>query len=257
VNVRRSHVVLRSFPGEHATLVGRLGFANDASDDVVTNMTLDGRSGLPLPSVTVKGSFIRFVADDVTNENTHNCFVIGSSSGRARGIVIERSRIHHCGALPPTNQMHGIYVADADGTRIVGNVIYGNADRGIQLYPDAQGTLIERNVIDANGTGVIFSGAGGTASSGTTVQYNGISNANVRADVESWYPSGNPMGVGNVVRDNCLFGGTEGTIVSHFGGFTASANVVADPHFANAARGDFRMPRSSVCRRILERRPWR
>ena len=255
VTVRRSHLTLRSYPGEHATFAGRLVFASDASNDLVTGITIDGHTS-PLPTLSITGRFISLVADDVTNENTHNCIIIGSLAwGRAYGTVIEHSRIHNCGALPATNQEHGIYVSESDATRIVGNLIYGNADRGIQLYPNAQGTLIERNVIDGNGTDLIFSGAGSRASGNTTVQFNVISNANVRADVESWYPAGTSPGVGNVLRDNCLFGGVEGTIVTHFGGFTPEANVVADPHFANGTRGDFRMPRSSPCRRILEGKP--
>ena len=73
--------------------------------------------------------------------------------GRARGTVIERNRIHNCGQLPPTNHHHGIYVEASDGARITDNWIYDNADRGMQLFPDAQGTYIARNVIDGNGAG--------------------------------------------------------------------------------------------------------
>ena len=71
--------------------------------------------------------------------------------------MIERNRIHNCGQLPPTNHHHGIYVEASDGARITDNWIYDNADRGIQLFPDAQGTYVARNVIDGNGQGVIFS----------------------------------------------------------------------------------------------------
>ena len=76
-----------------------------------------------------------------------------TSYGRARGTVIERNRIHNCGQLPPTNHHHGIYVEASDGARITDNWIYDNADRGVQLFPDAQGTYIARNVIDGNGQG--------------------------------------------------------------------------------------------------------
>ena len=38
------------------------------------------------------------------------------------------------------------------------NWIYDNADRGVQLYPDADGTVVTGNVIDGNGEGVIFGG---------------------------------------------------------------------------------------------------
>jgi hypothetical protein len=188
---------------------------------------------------------------DVTNGHTGICFDIGSSHyGRASYTVIEHSRIHDCGRLPANNTEHGIYVATAQGTRIVANVIYNNADRGIQLYPDAQHTLIERNVIDGNGEGIIFSGASGTASNDTIVEHNLITNSHIRGDVESWYPDGNPVGVRNVVRNNCLFG-NHGLIVGPRRGFTAMNNIVANPRYADPPRGDFSLLANSPCAGVL------
>lgn len=251
VTVTRSGIGLRPYPGEHARLLGRLYFKRGSHDDVVRGLILDGRNPRRLPSPTVNGSRIRFSQVDVTNHHTGICFVIGSGRyGRASGTVIEHSRIHDCGRLPSHNIDHGIYVAAAEGTRIVGNLIYRNADRGIQLYPDAQHTVIERNVIDGNGEGVIFSGDHGYASSWNLVAYNVITNAQIRADVESWYPAGNPRGAGNVVRANCLFGGHR-TIFARFGGFSATLNAIADPHFANRAAGNFRIPAGNPCARVL------
>ena len=51
--------------------------------------------------------------------------------------MIEHNRIHDCGELPATNFDHGVYVAEARDTVIRDNWIYSNADRGVQLYPDA------------------------------------------------------------------------------------------------------------------------
>jgi len=253
VKVSQSRLALRSYPGEQARLVGRLWFSRTARNDVFSDLVLDGRNAAELPSPTVNGNAISFVGDEVTNENSSICFVLGSFSyGRARGTVIEGNRIHNCGQLPANNHEHGIYVNRADGTRIVGNLIYDNADRGIQLYPDAQYTLIERNVIDGNGEGIIFSGDEGLASNHNLVQFNVVSNSRIRANVESWYPSGNPVGVGNIVRDNCLFGGRKGPIVTTAGGFAAVSNVIANPQYADATLGDFRVGSGSPCVPILE-----
>lgn len=254
VTVSRSRIGLRAYPGEHARLVGRLWFPRTVHDDVFSYLTLDGRNTAELPSPSVNGNAIRFVGDEITNENTNICFVLGSSYGRAHGAVIERSRIHNCGHLPSRNTEHGIYVEDADRTRIVGNLIYDNADRGIQLYPNAQHTLIERNVIDGNGEGVSFSGDSGVASNNNLVQYNVISNSRIRANVESWYPRGNLVGVGNLVRDNCLFRGHQGTVISVAGGFTVASNVISDPLYADVAAGDFHVGQGSLCAPILEGR---
>jgi len=57
--------------------------------------------------------------------NTEVCFVLGSQFyGRAVNTLIQGNRIHDCGREPATNLEHGIYVAVADNTRIVNNVIY-------------------------------------------------------------------------------------------------------------------------------------
>ncbi len=254
VALRRGGIVLRSKPGEVARLVGRLVLARGADGDVVSGLVLDGRNAAGLPSPTVNADGTRFVGDEVTNEHTNICFVLGGNYyGRASGTAIERSRIHDCGRLPAANHDHGIYVAQASGTRIVGNLIYDNADRGIQLYPNAQGTLIEGNVIDGNGEGIIFSGDEGFASNDNVVQYNVISDARERYDVESFYPPGNPVGTGNVVRDNCLFGGREGTI-ARSSGFTVGHNVTANPGFAAPSIGDFRLSPTSRCATLLRGR---
>ena len=97
------------------------------------------------------------------------------------GIMIARNRIHDCGLLPAANHDHGIYIAAAGGTVIRDNLIYDNADRGVQLYPQAEGTQILDNVIDGNGQGVIF----GAHSDDTVVHGNIITNSNVRHNIES------------------------------------------------------------------------
>lgn len=251
VKVTSSHVKLRSYPGERATIEGRLWVTSDARDVLIADLGLDGRNSAALPSPTVNGAGIRFAGVNATNHHDGICFDIGSSRyGRAREVTIEHSRVHDCGRLPANNTEHGIYVASATDTRIVSNLIYDNADRGIQLYPDAQHTVIEHNVIAGNGEGIIFSGAEGQASNDNLVQHNVITDSRLRANVESWYPAGNPVGVGNLVRDNCLYGGHGAN--GHAGsGFHASSNLIADPRYGNAPRGDFQIAASNPCAKLL------
>ena len=233
---------ITSFPGERATVIGRLYVADEANNVVIQQLDLDGRNRANLPSPTVNGNNAVFRDNDVTNRHTSICFLLGSTEyGRARGTVIEHNRIHNCGELPPTNHHHGIYVEASDGARIIGNWIYDNADRGIQLFPDAQGSYVARNVIDGNGQGVVFS----RKSSNNIVELNVISNPAVRYNLESFEVTGS----GNVARRNCLWS------VRHFDsagiqlgiGVGLADNFVSEPHFANRAAKDFRLLPDSPC----------
>ncbi len=79
--------------------------------------------------------------------------------------------------LPATNHEHGIYVANSVGARIIDNVIVDNADRGIQLYWNAQRTTIAGNIIDHNGEGILISGDYGYASSDNLIINNVITDS--------------------------------------------------------------------------------
>ncbi len=240
-------VTLTSYPGQSAEIVGRFWIPQQSSYVTVTGLTLDGVNSGNLPSPTVNSDHATFSHDNVTDDHTAICFVLGSAWGRATNTVITDSRIHDCGVMPANNHEHGIYVDDATNTTIDWNEIYNNADRGIQLYPDAMNTTIDHNAIVNNGEGIIFSGDDGTASDNANVYDNIISGAKIRYDVESWYPSGNPVGSGNTLHNNCIWGGAEGTVDTSGGGFTANHNTTANPQFVNASSGDFRTSSASPC----------
>jgi parallel beta-helix repeat protein len=250
LTVTNAGITLTSYPGERATLVGRLYIRRGADGVTVTELNLNGKNATLLPSPTVNASDVRFVANRVTNDHTSICFVIGSNTyGRAQRTVIRGNRIHDCGRVPSSNKDHGIYVQAADDTRILDNVIVRNVDRGIQLYPDAQRTLVKGNVIDSNGEGIIFSGSG-TTSSNNTVTGNLITFSQIRHDVESWYPSGTPAGTGNTVTGNCIFGGVQGEIGTQ-SGFTATNNLLVDPGYRDRAAGDYRISSTSPCASLI------
>ena len=250
VKVSNPGITLASYPGERARLEGRLWIAEGANGVTVQDLVLDGVNSGDLPSPTVNADDAVFHNNEVTNEHTAICFDLGNSDyGRAARTLIEANRIHDCGQLPATNHDHGIYVARADDTVIRDNLIYRNADRGIQLYPDAQHSTITGNVIDGNGEGIIFSGASGDASSNNLVEHNLITNAQVRYNVESYYPSGNPIGTGNVVRNNCIWGGAEGNIEGP--GYSATGNIFANPLYVDRASGNFALQDGSPCADVL------
>jgi Right handed beta helix region len=250
VKVSNPGITLASYPGERARLKGRLWIAEGANGVKVQDLVLDGVNSGDLPSPTVNADDAVFHNNEVTNEHTAICFDLGNSDyGRASRTLIEANRIHDCGQLPATNHDHGIYVARADDTVIRDNLIYRNADRGIQLYPDAQHSTITGNVIDGNGEGIIFSGASGEASSNNLVEHNLITNSQVRYNVESYYPSGNPIGTGNVVRNNCIWGGEEGNFEGP--GYSATGNIIANPLYVDRASGNFALQGGSPCADVL------
>jgi parallel beta-helix repeat protein len=222
-------ITLRSYPGEAARVIGRLWLTRASAYLVIRGLELNGRNRNSLPSPTVNGRHITFVDNDVTNDHTGICFVLGHRLyGTARDVTIRDNRIHDCGRLPPTNHDHGIYVSVARNTRIVGNRIYSNADHGVQMYPDAQRTYVARNVIDGNGEGVLFGGTADLAPRDNLVEHNVITNSRKRYNVESHFERGGAIGEGNVVRDNCIFGGARddgsGGIAPQIG-FEATGNI--------------------------------
>jgi parallel beta-helix repeat protein len=246
-------IVLRSVPGERALITGRVYVQRGSNYVTVADVNLDGnyQSGSELlPSPTINANHVTFEADDVTNDNTTICFVIGSATwGTADSTVISEDHIHNCGVLPSNNYDHGIYVEDATNTRIVGNLIDRNAARGIQLYPSSTGAVISDNVISENGEGIIFSGEEGVASNDNIVEHNLVVNSLIRRDIESWYPSGNPLGVGNVAQDNCV--STRG-IDTSAGGFSAVGNITASSsEFVATENGGYRPVAGSACAGVV------
>jgi Right handed beta helix region len=254
VKVSRPGITLTRYGAERVTVRGRLWVAQGADDVTVEELYLDGANEARLPSPSISGRNVTFRRNDVTNGHTSICFSLGHPHyGRAIGTKLEFNRIHDCGILPAANHDHGIYLAAADDTQIIGNWIYDNADRGIQIYPDAQRTVVRGNVIDGNGQGVIFGGEGSATSNDSTVEGNVISNSIVRDNVESYYPDGTPLGRGNVVTGNCIGGGVRD---DGDGGIAVASSVALArnlrerPRFRNRTASDFRLD-ASRCRSVL------
>lgn len=203
-----------------ALIEGRLVCAPQSAGMRISSVNLDGRNAQALPSWTVNAPDVVF--EDVVASNYHQeiGFLVGSDWGRADKFKLLDSVVHNCGRLDrqanPNEQDHGIYVGASTGFSIEHCQIFNNADRGIQLYPDAQDGLIEECTIVNNGTGVQFSGAGAKTSSGNRVRGCTItgnkSTLSTRYDVMSWYPFGTPAGTDNVV-EGCVVGTQPPTLV--------------------------------------------
>jgi hypothetical protein len=245
ITVTRRKVTLRSAPGERARWRGRIIL--EGRRQKLVDLSLDGSYGPKgVSSVTVNAPEVVISDSDITNR-LNICINVRSwrDSGRPDGFVIQRNRIHDCGRRPPTNHDHGIYVVDAVGGLIRDNVIFHNADRGVQLFPDAHGITVIRNTIDANGSGVIFS----NHSSRNVVRDNLISNSVVRWNAESH----NLRGAGNRFESNCVKPGHPDTAYHENGGVKLPPTVaqdgnvvIGDDPYRARAEGDY-TPTTDAC----------
>ena len=251
-------VTLRSRPGTTASIRGRLWVARGADHVVVAHLRLDGRaikdtSRKSLPSPTVNAAHTKLLDNDITNVRTRVCVVLGSIRGYGAAVmpVLAYNRIHDCGRRG-ANTPHGVYMESTRRAKVVHNVIFDNADRGIQLYPDAQGSLIANNLIDGNGTGIIFSGAEGYASSRNVVLRNVIGGSQVRSNLEHyWEQAPRRVGVGNVAARNCLGGARQGNFATPLVGYRAAGNATGVLRYQNRAADNLRPTKASGCRNLL------
>ena len=216
-------MVLRSHPGETAEFRGSIHIPRGSDHVTVRNMRLDGSYG-PVgrghfegdrnteQAVRVLGDNVSVHSNDITNRRPNGdpdlagtCIILGSSETIAAETSIKANRIHRCGQMPRISREHGIYASRPRGAKITDNLIYANAERGIQLYPDARGTMVEGNVVDGNGQNIVFDGSGNNAASDNTVRNNVVSNSQVGWNVSgNWNPS-SKVGWDNEVHDNCVW----------------------------------------------------
>jgi glycosyltransferase involved in cell wall biosynthesis len=248
LTVATPRIRLTSYPGERATVVGRLRI--NAEGVTVEHLTLDGSNSRDLPSPTINADDVAFRDNDVSSPHSRSCFLLGGTT-EVRRPVIDDNRIHNCGERSNV-WGSGIYMSDVREAQIVENVIFDNSQRGIKVGPDSQGALIRENVIDGNPLGLNFSGDGTHASSNNRVELNVISNATRWWNVQTYWPG--PVGSGNLVRRNCVHGGNRDSYYNQSGGisdapgFTAEWNLIAKPGYVDRKRKDFRLRKSSKCR---------
>ena len=239
VKFRERGTTLTAYPGESATVRGRIRVDSRADGTVIEGLSLDGRNPENLHGPLIYADNVVLRGNDITNDHMGICVAVAREYDEPvpRNVVIEGNRIHDCGELPATNHHHGIYISNAVGTVVRGNWIYSNADRGVQLYPNADESIVTRNVIYGNGQGVIFGGGETSSSDNNLVARNVITHSNLRHNVQSHWQG--PTGVGNVARENCVYGGARpanGGIETPHAGFVARGNRRRDPGFEPAAR---------------------
>ncbi|MEK6328289.1 MAG: right-handed parallel beta-helix repeat-containing protein [Actinomycetota bacterium] len=247
-------VTLAPYQDEAVTLEGELKVLPDGVGSTIQGLKLNGASGDNQIGPRIYAHDVTLRDNEITNDHTSICVSVGRyySSPPPRGVVIERNRIHDCGELPSTNMDHGVYIVEARDTVIRDNWIYGNTDRGVQLYPDAHGSTVTGNVIDSNGEGIVFGGTALNVSSDNLVTGNVVSNSTRGWNVYSNTPG--PPASGNVLRRNCLWAGdaapdfdSDGGVETSSPAFTSRANRVVDPLYVDRDDHDYTLSPESKC----------
>jgi hypothetical protein len=253
--LKRPDITLAPYGSSDVALNGEIKVLPSAVGSVIEGMTLNGAAGRNQIGPRIYADRVVLRDNEITNDHTGICVHINRyfDEPPPEGVLIEGNVIHDCGQLPAMNHDHGIYIASARDTVVRDNWIYDNADRGIQQYPDTQGSRITGNVIDSNGMGVNFGGDdSGSCSNDNVVAGNVISGSRIRWNVYSGAQG--PDCSGNVVRNNCVWGSNPDDHYNVRGGiepasrsFAASGNTVAAPRFVDAGGGDYRLRSGSGC----------
>jgi hypothetical protein len=240
-------ITIRGYVRERAVLRGVV-YVPQGSDHVrLAHLWLVGTGGET--GVEVNAVDTVLANDDITNGGlSQSCMILGENSewGPAVKTVIRGDRIHDCGT---TDLHHAIYLGNSQGAVVTDNLIWGISGYGVHLYPNAQNTLVNHNVIDDTGRGgVIFAGESGLVSSGNVVEHNVISDS--RGIQIGSYWGGGGVGAGNVARENCVWAGKLGNVPDERG-FLAAGNIVVNPRYVNRDRHDFRLLATSRCFRVV------
>jgi hypothetical protein len=269
-------IILTSAPGSPAVIEGQVRFVG--SHVHVTRVDFAGLGSVAdsYPKtyhLGVDGDDVHIEYADITSPRGM-CVDVGEidAYGGTEGaptvdFELSHSRVHGCGLqnlaagelTREDSGIHGVNLKHTLAARIVDDAIYDNADRGIQLWPDADSTAIEHDTLSGNGSNLNLGSyaLNGFFSEANVVGANIIVNSVLRSCAACDVPSGDtaqivgnfPAGTGafgNVVEHNCIYERDPSRNFEGLG-FEQTQNVFLEPVFTDAANGDFTLASGSMC----------
>lgn len=267
---------------------GRLVVARGADNVLISNLRFVGPGPGTASAYSIDANNVELIGNDLSSPN-RICISVGggirsvsAALPKVTGFIADGNRVHDCGtnlAKVGSPQAHAVYLEYSSGAVIRNNIVSNPVGRGVQLFNDADSTLIENNIFDRNFAAVNFGGGtGGSASvdprpENNIVQNNIVTNGVqwcntknqcqtalfVQGNHEAAYaspPSTDPLtraGAtwGNVVRSNCVHFPNSATAVAYNdwepGYRYETTNAAVDPQYNNSAGGDFRLKTTSPC----------
>ena len=151
--------------------------------------------------------------------------------------VIEGNRVYDNGMQPTAcdEQAHGLYV-QGDRHVVRNNLVYGNRNYGIQLYPRGSDNLIAYNTIVGNG---VTTGKSGIVLGGSTLMTGNRLVSNVIAFNGGWGIHVFGLNGSCDIHGNLGFGNPLGDIEGGFPIGCVGANSHGDPRFVDRPARDF------------------
>ncbi len=257
--MRKPDTALQSYPGERATLTAFLEVTPEAPRSRVSGLTID-TSGNSNTVGTKLQADDAVLSDNVITKGGEGICVLAGTYNKALRVIIERNYVYDCGAAVKADGSknkfdHLIYLSGTRNAVVRWNILRANAGGwGVHMYPGADGTLVEHNIIDVNQGGVIFAGdCEDDTSDDNVVRNNAITGNGPRWNVEaSW--SGGPAGTGNVATANCLYstGSSQPSGIPLSTSFSTTGNTVLNGYpYVDRAAGDYRFKSGSPCATLV------
>ncbi|HXI62728.1 MAG TPA: Calx-beta domain-containing protein, partial [Pyrinomonadaceae bacterium] len=236
------NVIAGNFIGTNSSGSAPIGTSKPANS---TGLTIDGISNNTI------GGTAPAARNLISGNNLEGIHMIhpGATGNIVQGNFIGTDRT---GTVAVGNNRPGVYVdgigGAATGTIIggtapgAGNLISGNGNEGIKLWPNSTGVLIQGNLIGTditgklgignNGAGIyVTTGVGGTIIGGTTVAARNVISANFGGGIEV-----DQSTQGTVIQGNYIGADITGTaaIPNDYGIFAVGANLTVGGTTAGA-----------------------